>query len=60
MFGWLVARLCRVVPNKPNPNRNRFPPWRHCFHWMAGMLESAGLRDLYDGLRDGLATINMK
>lgn len=42
------------------PSVGRFPPWRHCFHWMAGMLESAGLRDLYDGLKKGLDSINMK
>lgn len=38
----------------------RFPPWRHCFHWMAGMLESADLRNLYDQLRTSLNAINMK
>lgn len=39
---------------------SRFPPWRHCFHWMAGMLEAAGLRDVYEGLRQGLNGIKMK
>ncbi|CBN79174.1 hypothetical protein Esi_0010_0075 [Ectocarpus siliculosus] len=53
-----VRRFSAIL--KEFPGIVRFPPWRHCFHWMAGMLESAGLRDLYDGLRDGLATINMK
>lgn len=39
---------------------SRFPPWRHCFHWMAGMLESAGLSTLYNVLRESLNAINMK
>lgn len=38
----------------------RFPPWRHCFHWMAGMLASAGLHDCYEKLRKGINALGMK
>ncbi|CAM9753556.1 unnamed protein product, partial [Hapterophycus canaliculatus] len=55
-FPGIVRRATtpRLLPEPP------FPPWRHCFHWMAGMLESADLRGLYDGLRTSLNAINMK
>ncbi|CAM9589276.1 unnamed protein product, partial [Scytosiphon promiscuus] len=53
-----VRRFSAIL--KEFPGIVRFPPWRHCFHWMAGMLEAADLRNLYEGLRTSLNAINMK